>query len=113
MFNECITQNGEVRMFRRASNIETARKLLVKEVLKNAPLYYEQIFDGTTFYGVGVDRDGSVHGFGCADNVEGIAVEGLSLFDLGGLLENDDPERLFLFEMRKREQERNVQTRLW
>jgi hypothetical protein len=91
-----------VRMFRRADNIKTARKLLAQEVLRTAPLYFEQIFDGTTFYGVGVDKDGTVHGFGTAENVEGLKVIELSLFDLGGLLENDDPDRLYYFEMRKR-----------
>jgi hypothetical protein len=89
-------------MFKRASNIQTARKLLAQEVLRTAPLCFEQIFDGSTFYGVGVDKDGTVHGFGTAENVDRLKVIDLSLFDLGGLLENDDPERLSLFEMRKR-----------
>jgi hypothetical protein len=91
-------------MVHQSSDLNAARKILVEAVLRLAPLYYEQQFTNNNYYGVGVDADGSVHGFGCADDVEGHRVDELSLIDLGGLLENDDPEYLTLYEQRKQGQ---------
>jgi len=99
-------------MVQQSSDLNTARKILVEAVLRLAPLYYEQLFTNNNYYGVGVDADGSVHGFGCADDVEGVRVDDLSLIDLGGLLENDDPERLTLYEQRKRGMN-EIKIRLW
>jgi hypothetical protein len=99
-------------MVEQSSDLNAARKILVKAVLRLAPLYYEQQFTDNNYYGVGVDADGSVHGFGCADDVEGCLVDELSLIDLGGLLENDDPEYLTLYELRKRGMN-EFEIRLW
>lgn len=89
-------------MIFRSNDLAKAKKLLIAEVMRHAPCYYEQQFANNNFYGVGVDADGSVHGFGCAEDINGSSVKELSLQDLSGLLENDDPERLYLYEMRKR-----------
>lgn len=89
-------------MFFRSNDLAKARKILIAEVMRHAPCYYEQQFANNNYYGVGVDADGTVHGFGCAEDIDGVSVKELSLLDLGALLENDDPERLSLYEMRKR-----------
>lgn len=88
-------------MLGRSTDISKAKRILVAAVLNQAPCYYEQQYANNNYYGVGVDADGTVHGFGCAEDVDGIPVSDLSILDLGGLLENDDPDRLYLYEMRK------------